>query len=116
MSTEIVRESALVVRVEPIPVVVEQVVDGKVVVQQAGTVTPIVEQKQVVAVTGGAKGDPGVAGAQGIQGVPGAQGATGPAGPANLVVSQANPNLTQNGLWVELNADNTLKTMWVVTV
>ena len=31
----------------------------------------------------------------------------------NLYVQQTNPGLTKNGMWVELNADLTVRTLWI---
>lgn len=42
--------------------------------------------------------------AVGVQGVP---------GPTNLYVQQAAPTFTENGLWVELNPDDSVKTFWI---
>ncbi len=36
-----------------------------------------------------------------------------PSSSAPLVVSQANPNLTEPGMWVEMNADGSVKTFWI---
>lgn len=66
----------------------------------------------------GADGAPGPAGADGAPGPAGAAGAPGPAGaagPQNLYVQQAQPTMVTPGLWVELNPDNSVKTMWAGT-
>lgn len=69
----------------------------------------------------------GPAGATGPPGADGADGAPGPAGPAgppgadgedgpqNLFVQQAEPVMTEPGMWVELWPNGAVKTVWVGT-
>lgn len=67
----------------------------------------------------GPVGPTGPTGPTGPQGIPGATGATGPQGPAgpqNLFIQQGPaPSMPTEGLFVELNNDGSVKTMWVGT-
>jgi hypothetical protein len=43
----------------------------------------------------------------------GAEAHTVSGGGTNLFVQQTNPNMTEPGIWVELNPNGTVKTFWV---
>lgn len=92
------------------PTLVEVTIDaGPVVVTVAPVdVTVVVEPVDVTVVV---ESNPIVVGVAAV-GVPGPQG---PAGVQNLYVQQAAPTFTQNGVWVETNPDDTVKTFWLET-
>ena len=61
----------------------------------------------------GPQGEPGLPGAPGEPGVPGAPGPASSGSP--VFVQQATPVMTVPGLWIELRANGTVKTMWAGT-
>lgn len=126
VSTVEVVEAPSVVLLEPGHTIVVENDDGSLTLSDSplseltladsSNVVAVVEQL-VTVIDVGIRGPEGALGPVGPQGPEGPVGPQGPQGPPGgpVAVQQTNPGLVDPGIWIELNADNTVKTFWINT-